>query len=130
MENIILALTNLYAIRAVGIAVKSNLPWQALAVAAAALASIAYHLIECQKHGMPGIGVFESMLSHRVFINIDRVAAIGAVVTLGSAPFVWSEKELVFLAFLSLVLSEGAEWLSVSHTTARCDSLDLAYSCL
>jgi len=83
-ENIVLACTNLSAVFSIYIYIQRALWLQAGAVTAAMVASFWYHLIECHKHSMPGIGVCTSRREHDVWINVDRVCAVLAVLACGS----------------------------------------------
>lgn len=73
MENVFLAATNLYGVRALYVAEE----WIHFnSVLLCILASMTYHLIEYRKHGMPGIGYATSTSAHEFFLNLDRIVAI------------------------------------------------------
>ena len=38
-----------------------------------------YHLFECKKHRMPGMGVLDTWKSYQILINMDRVCAVTAI---------------------------------------------------
>jgi hypothetical protein len=72
LENILVALTNLYGFRAYFYCSK----FEQSVLLSAMISSIIYHLIEHHKHGMPGISFFNSVDSHIIFLNIDRLYAV------------------------------------------------------
>lgn len=76
MDNIIMALSNLYCLVPIYYASTTT---QRIIIFLAGLASFIYHLCEKHKHGLSGIGYFDTVLFHRVLINIDRFFAILAV---------------------------------------------------
>lgn len=106
MENIILASTNLVAIVPVLEFYHQGCILQSTAVALAALASILYHLVECHKHGMPGVGVFTSARDHMILINIDRACAVFAVLACWDISALMQNYAIVLVALVGLTLSE------------------------
>lgn len=72
MENVIVALSNLYAVRAMMTWPHFSIGYTLTTLSAAA--SICYHLIEHQKHNMPGLGT-GSWEEHFYFLNFDRLCA-------------------------------------------------------
>lgn len=81
-ENIILGLSNLYGFVPAYIFYRSGRKGDlagSLVLASSVVSSIVFHLIEYDSHGMPGIGIFQNELSQQVFLNIDRLCAVGAM---------------------------------------------------
>jgi len=72
-NNFLVASSNLYAVIPIYNSRSKSEFWILMC---AMISSIVYHMIEHHKHGMRGIGVFDSKLSHHIFLNIDRFFAI------------------------------------------------------
>lgn len=72
-QNILVSSSMAYGLRALSIAPTPILFWT---MSGSILSSVAYHLIEKHKHQMKGIGYFNDIVSHHVFLNIDRIFAI------------------------------------------------------
>ncbi len=83
MENVILALTNFSAVFAIHAYALRGDYLRAAAIFFAAAASFVYHLIECHKHAMPGIGCCTTKRDHILSINIARFFAFVAVFVCG-----------------------------------------------
>ncbi len=79
MENIILAVTNIGCIFPAINYYENGKYLQSIFIGLAGLSSFVYHLIECKKHKMPGIGYLNSNFYHQLFINFDRFFAVGSV---------------------------------------------------
>jgi len=72
MDNLIVAASNLYGIRAI---LSCPSKWGKLICLSSVLASILYHVVEHHKHGMIGWGS-GTHLEHQICINIDRMMAV------------------------------------------------------
>ena len=77
MENIIVALTNYPALKAIDTAFGNNDPLTALLIGFAGSASFISHLVENHKHNMPG---FFPNCSHKTSYLLNRVDVLGVVV--------------------------------------------------
>jgi hypothetical protein len=106
MENWIVAASNVYALRAIA-AWPLGSVGQWLCVAAA-LASTAYHLIECKKHHMPGVpGLADySWTQHYRLLNLDRAAA--AALGLYLAAVAWRAQRVGLIAPACAALAANA----------------------
>jgi len=86
--NVALALSNWVGYYGFRVYRSSGYARSSLLVMFSMVASTAYHLIEHQKHELPGIGSvisglgwFNSMSAHELFINLDRAGAVALVLT-------------------------------------------------
>ena len=79
LQNLILSASNLFGLFPF-IALLTTDPCGSVLVGASMLSSGAYHLIETHKHGMPGIGYFDSYQNHQKFIWVDRICAILSII--------------------------------------------------
>lgn len=108
MENIWLAASNVVAIVPAIVFYRQGCILQCIAVALAGLASFIYHLIECDKYGMPGVGIFTSARSHAILLTIDRACAVFAMLVCwdtGALMYYWP---IAVIAFTMLAVSEIA----------------------
>ncbi len=103
LPNLIVAASNLYALRAVALSFPSLQAW---CILFAAVCSTAYHLIERHKHQMPGASFGRSVRAHLWLINLDRVAAVIAAVV--CMPYLLQDVPLltVLVALGSITASE------------------------
>ena len=97
MENIIIAATNLYAIRGIISHFAKHNYTEAGFIFGAMMCSITYHLIENIKHPLPGIipGIFKIPMKHKnlvfinkVFFNFDRFFAVAAILVCFRTKFI------------------------------------------
>jgi hypothetical protein len=70
MENIFVALTNLYALRSIILSLKQQRYLIYYGLLCSMLSSIMYHLFESNKHNMPGL--FYNPRYEKTLLNIDR----------------------------------------------------------
>ncbi|QKF94464.1 hypothetical protein QKU48_gp1006 [Fadolivirus algeromassiliense] len=78
MLNIIVASTNFYGIYGVYTYYNNNQYIESFIIFCAIWFSILYHLVEKNKHNMPGIGIFTDNTSQMYLLNLDRISAICA----------------------------------------------------
>ena len=107
MENIVVACSNFYAIFPIVANINKGYYFQACIISFSAISSFIYHLFEKNKHNMPGMSICRDDWYQILFINIDRLAAISAVIIYASNYHVlinyWY---FLLLALFILLLSE------------------------
>ena len=106
MENIWMSLTNLYALRAIYSFYLQDKLAPTLVLTGAMLSSMMYHLIENQKHQMPGIGIANAPYWNSAYINLDRYFAFLSALTLFSWPHFKVYQFYCVASFASMTISE------------------------
>jgi len=79
-QNILLSISNLFALKPLITLYHQGNKLGFYLVLGSTFSSMAYHLIEHHKHGMPGIEWFSSIQSHHAFINVDRIFACLSII--------------------------------------------------
>lgn len=118
MENLILSLTNLYAIFPFVQYYQKGLYLKASSITFAAISSFVYHLIETHKHHMPGIGIFNDRVSHHIFLNLDRFFAFFAIYQCFSFKILNYPYHVIFalsMVFISEVISRLTSYEKIIH---------------
>jgi hypothetical protein len=120
MENVIVASTNLYALRSIHALWSNKAYANCFLITASMISSIAYHLVEHSKHGMPGIKFYRQC--EKVLLNLDRFFAVGSILSFlrlyhrrlmtDRTIQIW-----IMIAVLNWILSEGYVFLGKSHKT-------------
>lgn len=113
MENLVVAASNLYALRAIVFAADKGAYDLVAVITCAMMLSVAYHLVERVKHKLPGIGVIHEH-EERTLLWFDRLAAANLSLYLflvHPAPVNWLRHNWVVLAvaFAFLNYSERSE---------------------
>lgn len=75
-SNIWMSLTNIYGLRAIYNVWLQDEKVNSLIILGAVISSSVYHLVECEKHKMSGIGLNNSKELHYITLNIDRFFAV------------------------------------------------------
>lgn len=105
IENFILTITNMGCIFPAMNYYNSGQYLQAICIILAGLASSLYHTFECKKHNMPGIGFYNTMFHHHLFINLDRFFAIASMYMCYNDS-VYDNKLLIVVGLFSMFTSE------------------------
>jgi len=112
LTNTFMALTNLVALPSIIQLFQQTRYVEFFVVFGAAISSFIYHLIEHHKHGMPGIGYFDSRFWHIFFLNMDRVFAFLTVIILAYYnPNAITKKRIIFTGLIALVFMTLSETL-------------------
>lgn len=114
MENVLVAGSNVYALRAIAKGFRMRKIKEALVLAGAMSASMLYHALEVSKHDMPGVIVLPWLEKHA--LNADRAFAALAMVTFLRKRNV--TKRILFLgigALTLMALSECQHVVSLQH---------------
>jgi len=108
LPNLILSFTNINAIFAIYNYYYCQKYIQMLSITSIMIISIFYHLIEHHKHNMPGIGILNSKFYHNIFLNLDRLFSVIAIITCYD-PIIFSLDYILFIiiALISMFIAEN-----------------------
>jgi hypothetical protein len=116
MENVLLAATNLWAVRPFFAFVVAIQPLQATLVVFASIASALYHLAEYDSHGMTGfVPSCRTPDATRGLLVFDRVCAGAAILAI--APLCKDYENLVMTALILLHLLYVSEQADKTQTS-------------
>ena len=119
-DNLVVTLTNLYAVRAIMTCINSNSYLNALLLSGAMTSSIIYHALENAKHNMTGIPQFKRY--ELIALNFDRLFAVLVVTRFIMLYHKKINQQILTLAICSLVcmlLSECQHVINLNSYSVR-----------
>lgn len=111
MDNVIVAFTNLVALRPIAICIEQHEWIDAILLFCAMSSSIAYHLLENAKHGMTGIPRLKQY--ELIALNTDRVFAALVIARFISTRYEKINQRIFLIGMCSLVYMSLSECQNV-----------------
>lgn len=98
-----------------------------IAILFSVTSSIIYHLIEKNKHNMPGIGYFKSNYWQKKLLNLDRLGAVfAALITMKRIISLWgfiNLNKLIVIGIIGIMGEIIPEIISGLYNSGRHDSI-------